>query len=88
MHRWTPEAMGRGRWCRRICLVVVVADQLHQAAVEMHHMVVVEGRLVISTSKTRKGWRGLDTPHMPFLTPLCTSLSLMADTLEILRVRC
>jgi hypothetical protein len=54
----------------------------------MHHMVVVEGRLMISTSKMRKGWRGLDTPQMPFLTPLYTSLSLMADTSKILRVRC
>jgi hypothetical protein len=53
----------------------------------MHHMVVVEGRLVISTSKRRKGGRGLDTLQMPFLTPLCTSLSLMVDTSKILRVR-
>jgi hypothetical protein len=33
---------------------MVMADQLQQGAVEMHHMVMVEGRLVISTSKRRK----------------------------------
>jgi hypothetical protein len=62
MHKWTLETLGRGRRQIRTCLIVVMVDQLRQAVVEMYHKVMVEGRLVISTSKMRKGWRGLGTP--------------------------
>jgi hypothetical protein len=72
--------MGRGRWEKRTCHVVVVEGPLQQAAAGQHHVAVVLERLVISISRMRsvRSWR--DTPLIKSLTLLSISLSLTAAT--------
>jgi hypothetical protein len=55
MHRWNPEIMGRGRWQRRTCLVVVVAGQQQLVAVVLHLVAEDIGGGMISTSRMKKG---------------------------------
>jgi hypothetical protein len=54
MHRWNPKTEGKGRWKRRINLVVVVVGQEQLVAVVLHLGAEETGGGMISTSRMKK----------------------------------